>query len=113
MDNHLDRPEVRIAREGQVGVVERYSTTVQADMLYAAVPARHPEIAYVRVALPLTTVTRQVTRIGAAAALAFALAAPVAIVPGVAVFVRCSAVACKQSPAARAIRRGRLRRAQP
>ena len=48
-------------------------------MLYAAVPARHPEIAYVRVALPLTTVTRQVTRIGAAALLAFALAAPVAI----------------------------------
>ena len=79
LDNHLERPEVRMAREGQVGVVERYSTTVLADMLYAAVPARHPEIAYVRVALPLTTVTQQVTRIGAAALLAFALAAPVAI----------------------------------
>ncbi|MBF8300378.1 MAG: phoR 4 [Acidobacteria bacterium] len=80
LDNHLDRPEVQLAREGQVGIVERYSTTVQADMLYVAVPARHPEIAYVRVALPLTAVAQQVTRIGAGALIAFALAAPVAIV---------------------------------
>jgi two-component system phosphate regulon sensor histidine kinase PhoR len=79
LDNHLERPEVRMARDGQVGVVERYSTTVQTDMLYAAVTAKHPEIAYVRVALPLTTVTQQVTQIGAAALLAFALAAPVAV----------------------------------
>jgi len=80
LDNHLDRPEIRLAREGQVGVVERYSTTVQADMVYAAATARHADIAYVRVALPLTTVAQQVTRIGASALLAFALAAPVAVV---------------------------------
>jgi two-component system phosphate regulon sensor histidine kinase PhoR len=79
LDNHLDRPEVQLARESQVGVVERYSLTVQADMLYAAVRATHPDIAYVRVALPLTTVAGQVARIGAGALLAFALAAPVAI----------------------------------
>ncbi|NOT25349.1 MAG: PAS domain-containing protein [Acidobacteria bacterium] len=79
LDNHLDRPEVRLAREGQVGVVERYSLTIRADMLYTAVRAAHSEIAYVRVALPLTTVAGQVARIGAGALLAFALAAPVAI----------------------------------
>jgi two-component system phosphate regulon sensor histidine kinase PhoR len=80
LDNHLGRPEVRLTREGQLGVVERYSTTAQTDMLYAAAPARHPEIAYVRVALPLTTATQRITRIGAGALLAFALAAPVAVV---------------------------------
>lgn len=79
LDNHLERPEVQLAREGQVAVVERYSTTVQADLLYAAVPASHPEIAYVRVALPLTAVTEQVRRVGANALLALALAAPVAV----------------------------------
>ncbi|MSO83277.1 MAG: HAMP domain-containing histidine kinase [Acidobacteria bacterium] len=80
LENHLDRPEVRIAREGRVAVVERYSTTVQANLLYAAVPARHPEISFVRVALPLTAVAQQARRVGASALIAFALAAPVAIV---------------------------------
>jgi two-component system phosphate regulon sensor histidine kinase PhoR len=79
LDNHLDRPEVRLAREEQIGLVERYSITVRADMLYAAARAAHPEVAYVRVALPLTTVAGQVTRIGVGALLAFAMAAPVAV----------------------------------
>ncbi len=48
-------------------------------MLYTAVPARHPEIAYVRVALPLTTVTRASDAHRRCRSLAFALAAPVAI----------------------------------
>jgi two-component system phosphate regulon sensor histidine kinase PhoR len=80
LENHLARPEVQLAREHEVGIVERYSTTVLADLLYAAVPARHPEIAYVRVALPLTAVSQQMRRLGANALLAFALAAPVAVV---------------------------------
>ena len=79
LENHLDRPEVQVARQGGVGVVERYSTTIQADLLYAAVPARHPEIAYVRVALPLTAVSDQARRVGANALIAFALAAPLAV----------------------------------
>ena len=79
LENHLERQEVQLAREGRVAVVERYSTTVQADLLYAAVPASHPEIAYVRVALPLTAVAQQVRRVGANALLALTLAAPVAV----------------------------------
>ena len=42
-------------------------------------PARHPEIAYVRVALPLTAVADQARRVGANALIAFALAAPLAV----------------------------------
>jgi two-component system phosphate regulon sensor histidine kinase PhoR len=79
LENHLDRPEVQMARDSGIGLVERYSTTVGADLLYAAVPARHLEIAYVRVALPLTTVAEQARRVGGNAILAFALAAPLAV----------------------------------
>jgi two-component system phosphate regulon sensor histidine kinase PhoR len=79
LDNHLERPEVQIARQQPVGVVERYSITTQGDMLYAAVGASHPVIKFVRVALPLTAVAAQLRRTAAAAGIAFALAAPVAI----------------------------------
>ena len=79
LDNHLNRPEVQQAGADHVVVVERYSTTVQGDLLYAAVRAAHPVVAYVRVALPLTAVAEQVRRVGFDALLAFALVAPVAV----------------------------------
>jgi two-component system phosphate regulon sensor histidine kinase PhoR len=79
LENHLTRPEVQLARQADVGIVERYSTTVQRDMLYVAVPSAHPNIAYVRVALPLTAVAEQARRVGTGALVALALAAPVAI----------------------------------
>jgi two-component system, OmpR family, phosphate regulon sensor histidine kinase PhoR len=79
VDNHLQRPEVQAARAGSLGIIQRYSTTVQRNMLYAAVPATHPRVAFVRVALPLTAVTQQVRRVGINALFAFALAAPVAV----------------------------------
>ena len=40
MENHLTRPEVLIALHGSTGSSIRYSTTVQQDMLYVAVPIR-------------------------------------------------------------------------
>jgi two-component system, OmpR family, phosphate regulon sensor histidine kinase PhoR len=78
VENHLQRPEVQQARAQGVGVVARYSTTVRIEMLYAAVPAHHPQVRYVRVALPLTTVSDQLRRVGGQAVLAFALAIPFA-----------------------------------
>src|SRR4030095_12357862 len=76
VENHLQRPEVQQARAQGVGVVARYSTTVRIEMLYAAVTAHHPQVQYVRVALPLTTVSEQIRRVGGQAVLAFALATP-------------------------------------
>src|SRR4030095_15930665 len=76
VENHLQRPEVQQARAQGVGVVTRYSTTVRIEMLYAAVTAHHPQVQYVRVALPLTTVSEQIRRVGGQAVLAFALATP-------------------------------------
>ena len=78
VENHLQRPEVQAARARGVGVGARYSTTVRIEMLYAAVTARHPRVQYVRVALPLTTVTEQIRRVGTQAVLAFTLAIPFA-----------------------------------
>ena len=79
VENHLQRPEVQQARAQGVGVVSRYSTTVRIEMLYAAVTAHHPQVQYVRVALPLTTVLEQMRRVGGQAVLAFALAIPFAL----------------------------------
>jgi two-component system phosphate regulon sensor histidine kinase PhoR len=79
VENHLQRPEVQQARAHGVGVVARYSTTVRIEMLYAAVTAHHPQVRYVRVALPLTTVSDQIRRVGRQAVLAFALAVPFAL----------------------------------
>ena len=79
VENHLQRPEVQQARAQGVGVVSRYSTTVRIEMLYAAVTAHHPQVQYVRVALPLTTVSEQMRRVGGQAVLAFALAIPFAL----------------------------------
>ncbi len=79
LENHLDRPEVQQANTGQVAVVERYSTTLQTDFLYAAARVQHPAVAYVRVAVPLTAVAARLRRVGLDALLALALVAPIAI----------------------------------
>ena len=79
LDNHLQRPEVVEARKQRVAHATRYSTTLGRDLLYAAAVTRHPRVAFVRLALPLTAVTEQIARVGRASLVAFGLAAPVAI----------------------------------
>jgi two-component system phosphate regulon sensor histidine kinase PhoR len=59
MENHGSRPEIVDARAGQVGQSRRYSATLNIDMLYMAVPIDHPQIGFVRVALPLATIRDQ------------------------------------------------------
>ena len=63
MENHGTRPEITIAREAGVGVMRRYSTTVDRDLLYAAVAVDHPQIAFIRLALPLTAVDDQIASV--------------------------------------------------
>jgi two-component system phosphate regulon sensor histidine kinase PhoR len=81
MENHADRPEVVVARATGIGRARRYSATLKIDMLYVAVPVRHPAIAFVRAALPLTDVTHQLQTVFTAtlAALGLALAGGAAI----------------------------------
>jgi two-component system phosphate regulon sensor histidine kinase PhoR len=59
LENHRDRPEVAAARAAGIGLARRASATIGIDMLYVAVPVQHASIAYVRVALPLTDIGRQ------------------------------------------------------
>lgn len=61
MDNHAHRPEVLQAGARGVGVSERYSQTVQHNMLYVAVRAESEgkHLGYVRVAVPLRSVEEQ------------------------------------------------------
>src|SRR5256885_12627283 len=47
MENHADRPEVVEARAAGIGRARRYSATLKIDMLYIAVPGRHPPLAVV------------------------------------------------------------------
>ena len=79
MENHLQRPELQAAREHDFGIIERFSATEQRGMLYAAVTTTHPLIHYVRVALPTTDISQSLQRVARDAVIAFALAAPVAI----------------------------------
>jgi two-component system, OmpR family, phosphate regulon sensor histidine kinase PhoR len=58
MDNHGDRPEVREAVEGRVGVSTRFSFTLGHNMMYVAVPWRQPgrPPGAVRASLPMQAV---------------------------------------------------------
>jgi two-component system phosphate regulon sensor histidine kinase PhoR len=74
LENHATRPEVVQAATAEVGVARRYSDTVKIDMLYVAVRATHPSIAFVRFALPLTEVRDQARPVLTATLTAFGLA---------------------------------------
>jgi len=74
LENHAGRPEVIAAREHGVGISRRYSQTLGITMLYVAVPTRHPLVATVRLALPLTDVARQLEAVRRATVLALAVA---------------------------------------
>jgi two-component system, OmpR family, phosphate regulon sensor histidine kinase PhoR len=80
LENHAARPEVVAARERGIGTSQRYSTTVDTDMLYVAVRASHPLVRYVRLALPLTDVDEQLAAIRRAALTAMAVAIPLALI---------------------------------
>ena len=82
LENHRTRPEILRAGADGLGTARRYSTTLQTDMLYAALPLRipsAPELAYVRLALPVTEERQYLASIrlsavaGAGAGLATAL----------------------------------------
>ena len=72
MDNHLDRPEIRAALQGQVGETRRRSPTMGVDFLYIAIKTSDGAV---RLAMPMSQIEAQVDAIRgqmlAATALAF------------------------------------------
>ena len=79
LENHATRPEIVAARERGLGVTERHSTTVDADLMYVAVRATHPSVAFVRLALPLTNIADQLASMRNVTLLALAASVPVAL----------------------------------
>jgi two-component system phosphate regulon sensor histidine kinase PhoR len=81
LENHRDRPEVRAALDGRVGRDLRRSATLDAPLLYVALPVRDAGrvIGVLRLALPLSAVTASYARLhevmlaGGGLALAIAL----------------------------------------
>ena len=82
VDNHGERPEIIAARRDGFGATQRRSATLRADMMYVAIPVRNtgmPLLAFVRLALPLTDVDRQLAALRSLAALGFAVGIGAAI----------------------------------
>src|SRR5262252_4394753 len=82
MENHATRPEVVEAREHGVGKSSRHSDTVNIDMLYVAVQVERPDVAFVRVALPLSGIRQQLRNILTATLTALGVALASAVVIG-------------------------------
>jgi len=80
LDNHGGRPEIVAAREAGVGASQRFSTTVDTDMVYVAVRAAHPTVAFVRLALPLSSIAGQLAVVSTAPLAALVAAVPVALI---------------------------------
>lgn len=74
MENHGSRPEILLARQSGLGVTRRFSTTVEIDFLYAALPVDHPSVGFARLALPLTVVEDQLGTVQRATAVGIFLA---------------------------------------
>jgi len=58
MENHADRPEIKQAFGGEVGVSQRYSKTTGKDRLYVAIPVLNDNkiIGALRTSIPLTAI---------------------------------------------------------
>lgn len=63
MENHATRPEVIEARETGIGLARRSSSTLGEEMLYVALPIDDARVAFVRVAVPLTSIRSQLSGI--------------------------------------------------
>ena len=66
LDNHGTRPEILQARREGLGIARRYSATLKTDMLYVAVEVHNdaaPSLSEVRLALPLTEISEQLTAV--------------------------------------------------
>jgi two-component system phosphate regulon sensor histidine kinase PhoR len=65
MEYHDDRPEIRQALAGTIGINRRYSRTVKQEMMYVAIPLKGENqtlLGAVRAALPMTAIEAELNR---------------------------------------------------
>jgi len=65
MENHTDRPEIKEALQGKAGKSIRYSSTLEIDMLYLAIPIikNNQTLGIARLSLPLTEVNENISNL--------------------------------------------------
>ncbi|QNO13692.1 HAMP domain-containing protein [Alkalicella caledoniensis] len=66
LENHLNRPEIQSALQGQITTASRYSTTVNSEMLYSAAPIYNESgevIGFFRLAKPLVEIDETLSKI--------------------------------------------------
>jgi two-component system phosphate regulon sensor histidine kinase PhoR len=82
VENHASRPEIVAALATGEGSSVRYSSTVEKQMMYVAVPVRREgtTIGIARIALPLTDVEEAIGRVHASLAMGALIALLVAVV---------------------------------
>jgi two-component system phosphate regulon sensor histidine kinase PhoR len=115
MENHATRPEVIQALASGVGASARYSTTLEQQMLYVAVPITvdGQVVGIARVALPLAEVEKSVNILIASVVLSMAIATLLVILAA-AIIARRAAQPIKQlTQAARRIAAGELEQKIP
>jgi two-component system phosphate regulon sensor histidine kinase PhoR len=114
-ESHADRPEVKAALAGRVGRDVRRSRTLGVDLLYVAVPIERggrPE-GVLRLALPLTEVTRASAGIRRTVLGAATLALGVAVAAGLLVGRRVTRPLVDMQDVARRLAEGDFDRAMP
>ena len=73
LENHGDRPEIKVALAGGIGSSIRYSSTLKTDMMYVAAPMTDkPDSAVIRLSLPLADVNAAKKNLHAILGFAFA-----------------------------------------
>lgn len=87
MENHRERPEIRSALNGRVGIMTRFSTTVNARMLYMAFPLKEGEATagVMRLAVPLTSIGKIMDSIDRPIRISFVLGSFLIILVGIAI----------------------------
>ncbi|MBZ4686427.1 MAG: two-component system, OmpR family, phosphate regulon sensor histidine kinase PhoR [Clostridia bacterium] len=81
MDNHSNRPEIKKAFSGEVASRSRYSTTLDTEMMYVALPIKKDGeiVAVTRLALPLTEIAKIFFRLRTILITGILIAAAIAI----------------------------------
>jgi len=75
MENHSDRPEIKEALQGKTGKSIRYSSTLEIDMLYLAIPIikNNQTLGIARLSLPLTEVNENISNLASIISLIISL----------------------------------------
>jgi two-component system phosphate regulon sensor histidine kinase PhoR len=108
MDNHSQRPELIEARDSGSGTAQRFSQTLQQQMIYRALAVQNNQqaIGFVRVSLPLTTIDNKLAQLRLIVLFSAIIVAIAALVLGFYFAKRFTDPLLKMTEAADAISRG-------